>query len=175
MSKKKKEATLLQEEKRLAYKLLLPTYLILFLIAFYPLFSVFYTSMTNREFASAQEVEFVGFENYKSLLAMTIEELPPRTDDDGNIMYDEETGEVVYESAVRVLPREPIRYKEVFTYNFFGKQYVFGGTDPEFLKSIYNTLSFTLLSVSLETILGLGVAMVVNSNFKGKEIGRAHV
>ncbi len=168
MSKKKKEATLLQEEKRLAYKLLLPTYLILFLIAFYPLFSVFYTSMTNRQFASSQEVEFVGFENYKSLLAMTIEELPPRTDDNGNVMYDEETGEVVYDSPVRVLPREPIRYKEVFTYNFFGKRYVFGGTDPEFLKSIYNTLSFTLLSVALETILGLGVAMVVNSNFRGK-------
>jgi trehalose/maltose transport system permease protein len=41
------------------------------------------------------------------------------------------------------------------------------------MKAIWNTLVFTVVSVFLETILGLGVALVVNSNFKGRGVMRA--
>ncbi len=83
------------------------------------------------------------------------------------------SGKTVYERAVRILPRTPVRYREWFQFSFFGKRYVVGARDPEFMKAIWNTLVFTVISVFLETILGLGVALVVNSNFKGRGIMRA--
>lgn len=168
MFNKKNTGSLKQEEAKLAYKLLIPAILIILLIAIYPLGQVFVSSFTNAQFASDEPVEFVGLDNYKQLLGAKIFELPPLEDDNGNPVINEETGEQEYERAFRVLPREPVRYQEVTTFSFFGNKYVLGGTDPNFLKAIYNTLSFTIISVILETILGLIVALVVNSNFKGK-------
>ncbi|HKZ28542.1 MAG TPA: sugar ABC transporter permease, partial [Acidimicrobiia bacterium] len=75
-TKKVRGGNLLKQEQRLAYWLLLPTLLILILIAFYPLGSVFYASFTDRAFASAREPQFVGLQNYSELLSMKIRELP---------------------------------------------------------------------------------------------------
>ena len=51
--------------------------LILALVAFYPLFQVFYTSFTDKVFASGTDEapKLIGFENYKSLLGLTVMEL----------------------------------------------------------------------------------------------------
>ncbi len=173
---RKDKLTLAQKEQRTAYKLLLPALLILAAVAFYPLFQVFYTSLTDKVFASGTDEapKFIGIENYKSLLGLTIQELPPIVDETtGDPLIDESTGMTMYERAIRVLPRSPVRYREWFQFSFFGRRYVVGARDPEFMKAIWNTLVFTVISVFLETILGLGVALVVNSNFKGKGIMRA--
>ena len=66
--KNKGQSELAKREGRLAFWLLLPTFIILLLIAFYPLGSVFYFSLTDRVFASAEEANFVGLDNYKQLL-----------------------------------------------------------------------------------------------------------
>ncbi len=47
------------------------------------------------------------------------------------------------------------------------------GKDPTFLNAIGNTLRFSLISVVLELMLGLIIAMVVNSSFKGRGLMRA--
>ncbi len=49
-----------RSEQKLAMLLLIPSFLVIFLIAFYPLGSVFVTSFTNRTFASSVETETVG-------------------------------------------------------------------------------------------------------------------
>ena len=99
---------LAKQEQRLAYLLLLPTLLILLVIAVYPLSSVFINSLTNNVFASSDPVEFVGLENYANLLSMTVKPLPVKIDEDtGEPVIDEETGRAELESAVRILPREP--------------------------------------------------------------------
>jgi trehalose/maltose transport system permease protein len=173
--KKKKQgmSDLARAEERLAYILLVPTLLVIFLIAFYPLGSVFYNSTTNREFASAQEAEFVGLDNYAELLSVTIKELPPKVDEStGAVVRDPDTGEIDYPPAVEILPREPRRFRELTQFNLFGTQYVIGATDPEFVRAIYDTVAFTVITVVLETILGLGVALVVNSEFKGRGMMR---
>lgn len=171
--KKKKPGNLMQSEERLAYLLLLPTLVILFAIALYPLGSVFYSSLTNRVFASDQETEFIGLTNYRNLLSITVKELPPAIDEDtGEIQINPETGEVVYESAVRTLPREPVRYRELNQFNLFGTQYVIGATDRNFVRAVGDTLQFTLYTIVLETILGLGIALVVNSKFPGRGMMR---
>lgn len=167
---KTNSSKLLRRQQNLAFKLLLPTFIILALVAIYPLADVFVTSFTNREFAGgdSKKTEFVGFNNYISLLGFVFMELPPVLDDDGNHKVDEKTGEYLYERPIKVLPRTPDRYKEMNQFDFFGKRYVMGARNPEFLNAIWNTLVFTVLSVFLETIIGLFIALVVNSNFKAK-------
>ncbi|MGD2157750.1 MAG: sugar ABC transporter permease [Anaerolineales bacterium] len=169
MANKKSLTELQKREERLAYLLLIPTFVILIAIAIYPLGSVFYNSLTNRRFASAQPVEFIGLDNYKNLLSMTIKELPPVIDEDtGQPQVDPETGETVYERAINILPREPVRYREMTQFNFLSNRYVIGATDDEFLQAVWDTLVFTVITVIFETVLGLGVAMVVNTKFPGR-------
>ncbi len=163
-----------KREERLAFLLLVPTFLILIAIAFYPLGSVFYNSMTDKMFASGQPVSFIGLDNYKKLLSLTVQELPQKIDEDtGQPMVDPETGEKVYESAVRVLPREPRRYRDLLQFNFLGTRYIVGATDRDFIRAIWDTSVFAVITVVLETIIGLGVALAVNSNFKGRGVMRA--
>jgi trehalose/maltose transport system permease protein len=45
--------------------------------------------------------------------------------------------------------------------------------DADFLHSIWVTIQFTVITVAVEFVLGLGIAMVVNSNFKGRGFMRA--
>ena len=163
-----------KREERLALAMLLPSFLIILLIAIFPLYTVFRDSFTNKVFASAKPVEFVGLENYAQLLSVTIKELQPVINPvTGEQATDPKTGEPMYERPVTVLPREPRRYKELAQFNLFGNQFVIGATEPDFIKAIKDTLVFTVASVILETILGLGIALVVNSGFKGRGIMRA--
>jgi trehalose/maltose transport system permease protein len=166
---------LAKREERLAYYLLIPTFLIIVLIAFYPLGSVFYNSFTDRIFASDTPTEFVGIENYKKLLSITIKELPPVIDEDtGQPAIDPETGEVEYERAIRVLPREPNRYREVTHFNIFGNRYVLGATDRDFIRAVWDTIVFTVVTVVLELVLGMGIALVING-FPARSIARAAI
>ncbi|HRW33671.1 MAG TPA: sugar ABC transporter permease [Thermotogota bacterium] len=167
------KGNILKNEQSLAYKLLIPTLVVLAIVAIYPLGQVVVTSFTNRVFASNQETKFVGFDNYARLLGVTFKVLEPKTDkNSGEIIKDEKTGAIVYESSISVLPRTPNRYKELFQFNWFGKRIVVGARDREFLVAVGNTLVFTVFSVLLETIIGLFLALVVNSNFKGKGLMR---
>jgi len=172
--RKKRGASLERNESRLAAILMIPSFAILILIAIYPLGSVFVTSFTNREFASSRAVEFVGFENYANLLGMTIKKLPPVIDEaTGEVARDPETGTKVYERAINILPREPRRYREVRQFSMFGNRYVLGATDRNFIRAISDTVTFTVVSVLAETILGLGVALVLTTKFRGRGVMRA--
>lgn len=170
----RQKSDLALREERLAYKLLLPTFIILLLIAIYPLVQVFITSFTDRTFASSDKVNFIGLENYQKLLGFSIRELPPVIDSKTNKpMINPETGEKEYVSATEVLPRKPIRHREFFQFSFNGKRFVVGAANPDFTRAMIDTIWFTVVSVVLETILGLGIALVVNSNFRGRGAMRA--
>jgi trehalose/maltose transport system permease protein len=171
--KRKKTSTLARGEERLAYWLLVPTLIILVAIAFYPLGSVFYKSFTNDTFASNVQTDFVGFQNYADLLSLTIAELPPEMDEAGQPVIDPETGDPEYESPVTVLPRDPRRYSEVLTFGLFGNQYVLGATDADFIRSVIDTLVFTVSTIIFEVLIGLGIALTLNAPFRGRGIMRA--
>ena len=55
--------------------------------------------------------------------------------------------------------------------NYFGANGIIH--DPDFRNSIVETVKFTLITVSFEFVLGLVIALVVNSNFKGRGVMRA--
>ncbi len=169
-----KRVDLGKREERLAYKLLFPALLIIFLCALYPLGHVFYTSFTDKKFASSKEYSFVGFKNYQKLLSLSIKELPPVVDKTtGQVKIDPATKAIVYERPINVLPRKPLRYKEIEQFSLFGNRYVIGATDPDFVSAVYNTVTFTMLAVFMETVLGIIIALVVNSRFPGQGTMRA--
>ena len=53
------------------------------------------------------------------------------------------------------------------------KNYIDLVQDSRFLRSIWVTVQFTVMTVAFEFVLGLMIAMVVNSNFKGRGSMRA--
>jgi len=231
---KKPMDEMMRREQRSAYWLLLPTLLIIFFVAIYPLGSAFLKSFTNETFASDEPTNFVGFGNYAQLLGMTIKKLPPKEiftltdrslaelsnqniaedilakleplkekeykgedkfvkalekaigkdqivqyerlilqDADKAILRDPETREILYESPVRILPRKPVRYREAGQFSLFGTHYVLGARDPDFILAIKDTMIFTIATVLLETVIGMGFALIVNANFPGRGAMRA--
>ena len=84
-----------------------------------------------------------------------------------------DTRQVEYESPVRILPRDPVRYREVGQFDFLKTRYVVGARDPDFILAIKDTIIFTIATVFLETVIGMGFALLVNANFPGRGAMRA--
>jgi trehalose/maltose transport system permease protein len=169
-----KQLSLAQREQRLAYLLLLPTFVVILMIAIYPLGKVFYSSFTDQRFASGQPVEYVGLDNYKKLLSLTVKELPPIIDEQtGKPKLNPQTLQPEYTRPIQILPRQPVRYRELAQFSLLGKRYVIGAADRDFILAIKDTLIFTFVSVLLETVLGLIIALVMNSKFKLRGAMRA--
>jgi trehalose/maltose transport system permease protein len=142
----------MRRQVRLAMLLLLPTFIVLGLVAFYPLARTFGASMTDEVFARPDlKAQFIGLNNYQKLLSVQIIELP--TD----------------KRPVQVIPST---YYLLSRFQFGGKTYVIAATDPEFINAALNTIIFTLLSVSTEIVLGMGLAMLVNMQFAGRGLMR---
>jgi trehalose/maltose transport system permease protein len=93
---------------------MLPTVLVVAIVALYPLANVFYLSMTNARLGSLNEPRFIGLANYEQILR-----------------------------------------------------------NPTFLAALNHTLVFTVASVLIETVLGLAIALIIHSNFRGRGIVRA--
>src|SRR5215208_2219964 len=55
------------------------------------------------------------------------------------------------------------------------ENYVEMFTNPDFLEGLKNTIIFTVASVALEFIIGLGVALAINRAFRGRGLVRAAV
>jgi len=53
--------------------------------------------------------------------------------------------------------------------------YLFLATDPDWWRSVRNTLVFTIVSVSLETVLGVAIALALHSAMPGRGLLRAAV
>lgn len=99
--------------ERLAWLFILPTLLVVLLVAGYPLFNTIYVTFFDAKLGSSRAWEYIGIENYTDLLS-----------------------------------------------------------NANWWASVGNTLRFTVASVSLELILGLGIAIVVNSKFPGRGLMR---
>ncbi len=79
---------------------------------------------------------------------------------------------------IQVLVYSVLKYKldGVTPASFVGfSNYLFILTDSDFWRAVQNTLIFSVFSVTLECVLGLTVALVANSNFKGRSILRVAI
>jgi trehalose/maltose transport system permease protein len=110
------KTSITKHRTRLAAWLILPTLLVVLIVAVYPLAQVIYLSLTDASLSGTSPTSFVGLENYRFVIE-----------------------------------------------------------DPEFREALLNTLRFTGLSVSLEAIFGMVVALVLNETFRGRALVRAAV
>jgi ABC-type sugar transport system permease subunit len=101
-------------ERRTAYYMVLPSLLIIVVIAFFPILYGIVLSLTDSTIAGFGS--FVGFENYTEMFQ-----------------------------------------------------------NPDFLQGFYNTVIFTVVSVTMEFIIGLGIALAINRAFRGRGLVRAAV
>ncbi len=76
--------------------------------------------------------------------------------------------QTIYQSFTnaRLASTQPTEFVGLENYQYLLKDSGFG-------KSIITTLVFTLITVGFEFVLGLAIALVINSNFKGRGVIRA--
>jgi trehalose/maltose transport system permease protein len=108
-----KEIDLYARQRRLAWWLITPAVVVVFLVIGFPLIQVLIFSLITYKLDGVTPATFCGFNNY-----------------------------------------------------------IFVLTDADFWASVWTTLTFTFYSVVLETILGVTIAMVANSKFKGRSLLR---
>jgi trehalose/maltose transport system permease protein len=181
------DESLTSRQTRFAWTLLVPTLVILALVAARPLEQTFIKSLTDDEFGTNKPARYIGFENYTNLLSLKVAIVDCRKEDDGSCARTP-NGQIVWETSEieekeRAMLRELSgderqkykRYDVASTWPLprsdSGLRLL--GKDPTFLNSIGNTLRFAIISVVLELTLGLIIAMVVNSSFKGRGLMRA--
>ncbi len=112
----KKRLSIEKSERRLAWIFVLPTLVVIFIVAVYPIINTFILSLHRYNLKFPYREKFIGFNNYIRLF---------RTD--------------------------------------------------EFWLSLNFTLKFTIVAVSIETVLGIIIALMINKPFKGRGLTRAAV
>jgi trehalose/maltose transport system permease protein len=167
---------------RVAWNLLVPTIIILIFVAARPLEQTFIASLTDERFASSRETNFVGLDNYAQLLGVRVDVIPPCAEG-GEIAGCPETLDVDENgNPVVTFPRArnylgegyaDAQFRELSVLTIGGSQVLLSARDRDFIESVGNTLYFTFFSVILELILGLFIAMVINSKFTGRGLMRA--
>lgn len=181
------EETLGSRNTRFAWTLLVPTLVILALVAARPLEQTFIKSLTDEQFGTSKPARFIGLDNYVKLISFKFTTVNCQKDANGKcakspngmIIWQRsktEQDEIAKIRTMSAVERQKYnRYREVKTYRLPGsdKGLRLLGTDPDFLNSIGYTLNFTVASVVLELVLGLIIALVVNSSFKGRGLMRA--
>jgi trehalose/maltose transport system permease protein len=101
-------------ERRTAYYMVLPSLLLIIIVAFFPILYGIVLSLTDSTVSAFGS--FVGLENYTEMLQ-----------------------------------------------------------DPDFRVSLFNTVIFTVASVTLEFVIGLAIALAVNKAFRGRGLVRAAI
>lgn len=165
--------TLNEASSRSAWNLLLPTLIVLLVVALRPLEKTFIASLTNARFATNDPVSFIGLENYARLLGFRIDALACQQAEGGGCAL-EPDGTPVFPRPRDVLDPSyaDLRFREVNALTVGETQLVFSARDREFVESISNTVVFTVFSVSIELVLGLFIALVINSKFPGRGVLR---
>jgi trehalose/maltose transport system permease protein len=165
-------------QTRFAWNLLIPSLVIFVFVAARPLEQTFIRSLTDKRFASAEIPSFVGLENYTNLLNMRLDRVACRIDDDTNECSVRDSGILRWEQIDRDHLQEGFR--TAWNIPIPGKtteglrySVAVSGLDSDFLESLWTTLVFSVASVSLELVIGLFMALVVNSDFAGRGFMRA--
>ena len=119
------------DEEKYGYLLVAPVFIVLSVLAFYPLLRTLFFSLHDDSLTGVSPIgEFVGFENYVQLMAGDLNAL--------------------------------------LNYPFFSLQAPFSSALPV-------TLLITGVSVTVGTLMGLGMALILNKEFRGRALTRTIV
>ncbi len=162
---------------RISYLMLLPFLIPFFVFVMLPLVQSAIVSLYDYSAVATDEAEYVGFGNYSQLLSLEVREQPA--------LFDEATGERMYQCGRRKLPQSEVAAYEAEegrpcalafvsprdilsegftdweTFSLFGNQYVIGAQDTRFWTSLINTLVFVFWTVIGKLIFGLLMALIL--------------
>ncbi|CAN5812461.1 N/A [soil metagenome] len=175
-AKSRGPSKLARGEERTALWLLLPSFLIIAVVALYPFGRVVLSSFTDERFAAGTDLrgEFVGVVNYQRLLSMTLRQVPAVVDPDTGerVLRD---GQPTFENPRLFLRRlgTSLPLDAVTTFRIGGNLWVLGATSASFIRSVWDTLVFTVSSVAIETVLGMIIALTLAAKFLGRGVMRA--
>jgi trehalose/maltose transport system permease protein len=166
---------LASREVRTAWNLLIPTLAVFVVVAARPLEQTFIRSLTDKRFAGQEVPNFVGLDNYANLLGVRLDTVECRLDEETNECATSRDGSIRWQSIDRELLQEGFR--TVWTIRLPFREtpsaLAISGLDQDFIRSIGTTLLFTVISVSLELLIALFMALTVNSAFRGRGLMRA--
>jgi trehalose/maltose transport system permease protein len=166
--------SLARRRARAAWLFILPMILVLTLVAGWPLIRTIAFSFTDATFQAGRIARFVGLDNYLFYG-------PNRADYDDElggyyIYYEPKEADLVWKSEDGrfhgMATGAPVDY-DVDTAGIFRWQGLL--VDPGWWRSVWNTVVFTLVSVSIETALGLVIALTLNASLPGRGVLRAAV
>ncbi|WP_223475568.1 carbohydrate ABC transporter permease [Oricola indica] len=168
-------ASKLTTSNRTGWLFALPAVGLIALFIIVPFFLAFGFSLTNQRLISPNPTEYVGFENYESLLGLAVITLEPERDDGGNILRDEE-GQPEY-PRVRTITRSDDypQYRgmrEWFRWQSGDNARVVIAGDVIFMKALVNTLTFVFVVAPVQGGLALCLALLINQKLRGINVFR---
>lgn len=163
------------QQTRTAWYLLIPTMAVFVFVAARPLEQTFINSLTDKRFASDRVPHFVGFENYATLMDFRVDTVECRRDEETGECQRSRDGSLLWETIDRELLKDGYRTAWHLNLPFTdqARSLAISGQDRDWLESMWTTLQFVVGSVFLELIIGLFIALTVNSSFKGRGFMRA--
>jgi trehalose/maltose transport system permease protein len=167
------QQTLSSQETRQAWNMLIPTLAVVILVAARPLEQTFIRSVTDKQFAGQQVPNFVGLDNYANLLGIRLDTVTCRLDEETEACALRKDGSIRWEIIDRPLLEAGYRTVTYIPLSGGGAALAISGLDDDFLEGVWTTLIFTVFSVTFELLIALFMALVVNSNFRGRGFMRA--
>lgn len=168
-------ASKLTRSNRAGWAFALPGFVLITMFIIVPFFFAFGLSLTNQRLISPNPTEFVGLDNYRDLLGLSIITLEPERDENGQIVRGED-GQIEY-PRVRTITRNPdfpqySGMREWFRWQTGDTAQVVIATDVVFMKALMNTLIFALFIVPLQGGGALLLALLINQRLRGINIFR---
>jgi multiple sugar transport system permease protein len=154
----------------------MPGFGLIALFIILPFFFAFYFSLTDQRLVSPNPTQWVGLQNYRSLLAVGVLTLEPERDDAGEIVR-EDDGAIEY-PRVRSFTRSDDypQYegmREWFSWQSGENRTVVLARDVVFMKALTNTFLFVLVVAPVQATLALGLALLINQKLRGINVFRA--
>ncbi len=165
----------LARETRVAWNMLIPTLAVFVIVAARPLEQTFIRSLTDKRFASQEVPRFVGLENYRSLLGIRLDSVSCRWNEETGACVTRNDGSIRWESIDQGLLEEGYRTVWTIPLPFEARAHALAisSLDDDFLQGIGTTLVFAAISVTLELLIALFMAVTVNSEFAGRGLMQA--
>lgn len=154
-----------------------PAFALMITFIILPFFLAIGFSFTNQRLISPNAAEYVGWENYRNMFAIGTLTLEPERDESGALILDE-NGEPSYprlRDFTRNNPDYP-KLDKMRELTSFGRSHdrrtFILASDVVFIKALFNTLLFVIVVAPIQSLLALGLALLINQKLRGINVFR---
>lgn len=164
---------------RTSYLLLFVFFAPFIVFHLYPIANSAYLSLTDYSGSPHKEVTFLGLKNFKNLLSLQIKELPRQVDtESGELMFQCGRRKVVasrvteyeakgdrcidaYVNPTLILDKGFSEWRVL--YKTSDSKYIIAASDTRFWTAMFNTVTYVMATVFIKIILGLMLALILQS------------